>query len=96
MKGDQLTGAERTKVVADIAHFTGLSTKYIEETNLRINDTRWFKELEREKRRTVGRLDSRFEGMDADAAGERSSYDPSEASYKAHMPRLFRITRAAN
>ncbi len=89
MKGDQLTGAERTKVIADIAHFTGLSPKYIEETNLRINDSRWFKELEREKRRTVGRLDSRFEGMDADAAGERSSYDPSEASYEGAYAAAF-------
>jgi carboxypeptidase C (cathepsin A) len=89
MKGDQLTGAERTKVVADIARFTGLSPKYIEETNLRINDTRWFKELLREKRRTVGRLDSRFEGMDADAAGERSSYDPSEASYEGAYAAAF-------
>ena len=58
-------------VVADLARFTGLTPKYIEETNLRISPFRWFKELERDKRRTVGRLDSRFEGMDVDAAGER-------------------------
>lgn len=89
MKGDQLTGAEKQKVVADLARFTGLSPKYIEETNLRINDGRWFKELERNKRMTVGRLDSRFEGMDADAAGERSSYDPSEASYEGAYTAAF-------
>src|SRR5947207_9889899 len=80
-KGDALSAAEQQKVVADVARFTGLTPKYIEETNLRISPFRWFKELERDKRRTIGRLDSRFEGMDADAAGERVEYDPSEASY---------------
>ena len=89
MKGDQLQGAERQKVVADIARFTGLPPKYIEQTNLRINDGRWFRELERDKRKTVGRLDSRFEGMEADAAGERSSYDPSEASYEGAYAAAF-------
>ena len=82
LKGDKLTGPERQKIIAQIARFTGLSPKYIDETNLRVASQRWFKELERDKRRTVGRLDSRFEGMDADAAGERDEYDPSEASYE--------------
>jgi carboxypeptidase C (cathepsin A) len=82
LKGDKLSPEEKQKVVAQIARFTALSPKYIEETNLRITSFRWFKELERDKRRTVGRLDSRFEGMDIDAAGERDEYDPSEASYE--------------
>jgi len=89
MKGDQLQGAEREKIVQQLARFTSLSPKYIEQTNLRINDGRWFRELEREKRRTVGRLDSRFEGMEADAAGEQSMYDPSEASYEGAFVAVF-------
>ncbi|MBZ5625912.1 MAG: peptidase S10 [Acidobacteriia bacterium] len=88
-KGDQLSSAERQKVVKDLARFTGLSTKYIEESNLRISPQRWFKELERDKRKTVGRLDSRFEGMDADAAGERNEYDSSEASYEGAYSAMF-------
>ncbi len=73
----------------DIARFTGLSTAYIEEANLRISPYRWFKELERSERRTIGRLDSRFEGMDVDAAGEREEYDPSEASYEGAFTATF-------
>jgi len=88
-KGDQIPQAEYQKVVQDLAHFTGLKPKYIEESNLRISPFRWFKELERDKRRTVGRLDSRFEGMDADAAGEREEYDPSEASYEGAFVGAF-------
>jgi carboxypeptidase C (cathepsin A) len=88
-KGDALSPAERQKVVQDLARFTGLTPKYIEQTNLRISSFRWFKELERDKRRTIGRLDSRFEGMDVDAAGERVEYDPSEASYEGAFVATF-------
>ena len=88
-KGDQLSPEEHQKVVADLARFTGLSTRFIEEANLRVSPFRWFKELEREKRRTIGRLDSRFEGMDVDAAGERNEYDPSEASYEGAYVATF-------
>ncbi len=88
-KGDQLAPSEYQKVVKDIARFTGLSPKYIEESNLRISPFRWFKELKRDKRQTIGRLDSRFEGMDADAAGERVEYDSSEASYEGAYVATF-------
>jgi carboxypeptidase C (cathepsin A) len=88
-KGDHLSTAEYQKVVQDIARFTGLSTKYIEQCNLRVSPFRWFKELERDKRRTIGRLDSRFEGIDVDAAGERFEYDPSEASYEGAFVATF-------
>jgi carboxypeptidase C (cathepsin A) len=88
-KGDSLSSEERQKVVANLARFTGLSAKFIEEANLRVSPFRWFKELERDKRRTIGRLDSRFEGMDVDAAGERNEYDPSEASYEGAFVATF-------
>lgn len=81
-KGDQLPKTDYDKVVQDLARFTGLKPQYIMSTNLRISPQRWFKELLRDKRETVGRLDSRFIGYDVDAAGERDEYDPSEASYE--------------
>lgn len=88
-KGDELPEAERRKVVADMARLTGLSERYIEEANLRVSSRRWFKELMRDKRKTVGRLDSRFLGMDRDAAGENYEYDPSEASYEGAFVATF-------
>jgi carboxypeptidase C (cathepsin A) len=78
--GSQLPAAERTKVVQKLARLTGLSAAYLEQTNLRINIQRFCKELLRGDRRTVGRLDSRFRGIDLDAAGERNEYDPSMAA----------------
>src|SRR5215468_9404222 len=88
-KGDELPPAEYQKTVKNLARFTGLSPKYIEQTNLRINPQRWFKELMRDKRRTLGRIDARFLGMDSDAAGERYEYDPSLASYDGSYVAMF-------
>ncbi|OLD82955.1 MAG: hypothetical protein AUF67_02385 [Acidobacteria bacterium 13_1_20CM_58_21] len=79
-----------------MARFTALTPKYIEETNLRINPSRWFKELERDKRRTIGRLDSRFEGMDADAAGEPWSTTRAKRLMRVPLWRHFATTCGAN
>ena len=79
-KGNRLTEQERLETVQTLSAFTGLSREYIEATNLRINIYRFVKELLRNDHRTVGRLDSRFKGMDRDAAGERFEYDPSYAA----------------
>ena len=88
-KGDELSPAEYQKVVKNLARFTALSPQYIEKTNLRISPQRWFKELLREETKTVGRIDSRFLGIDADAAGERFEYDPSLASYDGSYVAMF-------
>jgi carboxypeptidase C (cathepsin A) len=80
-KGDEITPAEYQKTVKSLARLTGLTPKYIEQSNLRISPQRWFKELLRDRRQTLGRIDSRFLGIDADAAGERNEYDSSLASY---------------
>ncbi len=80
MQGDSLPDDEREKIADRIAHYTGLSREYVERTNLRIRIGRFVKELLRDKRRTVGRLDTRFTGVDRDAAGEHYEYDPSYAT----------------
>jgi carboxypeptidase C (cathepsin A) len=77
MHGDRLSDADRRTIVTRLAQLTGLSPAYIEQTNLRININRFDKELLRTERRTAGRLDSRFVGIDLNAAGETPEYDPS-------------------
>jgi len=57
---------------------TGLSVDYVKEANLRISPQRFRKEVLRDDRRTLGRYDMRFEGVDLDAAGESPSYDASD------------------
>lgn len=77
MQGDALGADERASIVQQLARLTGLSPTYIEQTNLRIDIFRFIKELLRDQRRTVGRLDSRFKGTERDAAGESVENDPS-------------------
>lgn len=77
MKGDALSAAERKSVVDQLSRFTGLSKEYIEQTNLRIWDYRFTKQLLRNQGVVVGRLDSRFKGYDYDSAGESGEGDPS-------------------
>lgn len=77
MKGERITDDERKPVAEQLARFTGLPVKYIEQTNLRVDIQRFDKELLRDQRRTAGRLDSRFTGIDKDAAGEEPEMDPS-------------------
>ncbi len=79
LRGDALPAEERASIAARLARYTGLSADYIERTNLRIDIHRFVKELLRDRRRTVGRLDSRYTGIDRDAAGEHHEFDPSYA-----------------
>ena len=76
MRGSSLPEAEYDAVAAQLARFTGLTEDYIHRTDLRIDAHRFFKELLRDEGRTVGRLDSRFKGIDRDSAGEFHEYDP--------------------
>jgi carboxypeptidase C (cathepsin A) len=76
-KGDALKPRERRDIAEKLARYTGLSQEYIERADLRIPDHRFFKELLRSRGRTVGRLDSRFLGIDRDTLGDRPENDPS-------------------
>lgn len=75
--GDKLPDDQRASIIKKLVEFTGLSADYIESTDLKINIHKFVKELCRDERRTVGRLDSRFKGIDRDATGTGHSYDPS-------------------
>ncbi len=77
LQGDALPDARRSEIAQKVARLTGLSPAYVERTNLRVEIDRFTKELLRDERRTVGRIDGRFTGIDRDAAGERPEYDPS-------------------
>jgi len=76
-KGDRLTADERAAVAARLARYTGLDARYLDNTDLRPEIQHFCKELLRDKRRTVGRLDSRFTGIDETAADSTPDFDPS-------------------
>lgn len=75
-RGARLAPKERAALVTKLARYTGLKPEYIERTDLRVEIFRFCKELLRDAGRTVGRLDSRYTGVDRDAAGEEFEFDP--------------------
>ncbi|MEZ5307556.1 MAG: hypothetical protein R2684_10470 [Pyrinomonadaceae bacterium] len=72
-----LTSAERSELAARYANFTGLSPEYVLQNNFRIELGSFLKEIGRDQRRVMGRLDSRFTGIENDAGGDNTSSDPS-------------------
>ena len=82
MRGARLTEAERHTAAEQLARFSGTSTSFAEENDLRINLGRFNQELLRDKHLTSGRLDSRFTTYATDQGAERGQFDPSEASIR--------------
>ncbi|RMF77314.1 MAG: peptidase S10 [Chloroflexi bacterium] len=76
-KGSRLTDDERQTLITQLARFTGLAEKFIDHSDLRLHIQRFCKELLRDEKRTVGRLDSRFKGTDKLPVTEFPDVDPS-------------------
>jgi carboxypeptidase C (cathepsin A) len=76
-KGDAISAAEHAATAEQLAKFTGLSREFVEQNDLRVHLDRFRKELLRDQRLTVGRLDSRYTGRDRDEGGANSEFDPS-------------------
>jgi carboxypeptidase C (cathepsin A) len=76
-KGQTISDAERDQVAEAMSRLIGLSPDFIKRANLRIDLPRFQKELLRGTRQTTGRFDSRYTGIDVDAAGERPETDAS-------------------
>jgi len=80
MQGNKLPPERWNDIAAKVARYTGLSADFVKRTNLRPEIQAFVKELMRDQRTTVGRLDSRFKGQDRDAAGQENEFDPSYAA----------------
>ncbi len=77
-EGDRLPPARVDEIATRLNHFTGLSVAYIKQSKLRINPSRFRRELLRDQGEILGRYDARFEGTEPDAVGEFPDYDPSD------------------
>ena len=93
LKGDQLTASEKQAIAAKLAAYSGLSTQYWLKADLRVTNQEYFQELLREQGETIGRLDSRFTGINEDLLGQTAQTDPQSdaisppyiAAYKEYL-----------
>ena len=88
-QGDRLSDEKRAAITAQLSRYTGLSEEYCDSSDLRIEIFRFCKELLRKERRTVGRLDSRFKGIDAAGVSEHPDYDPSMTAIRPPYTAAF-------
>lgn len=80
VQGSRLSTEDRQSIVDRLAALTGLSAEYVDRVNLRIEHIRFFTELLRSRKLTVGRVDGRFTGWEADYGREHFSHDPSTSA----------------
>lgn len=73
-RGGFLDDLKRKEVAAKMAYYSGISEHVILQHNLDVPTSFFWKELLRDKGYTVGRLDSRYLGIDRKEAGERPDY----------------------
>jgi carboxypeptidase C (cathepsin A) len=77
LAGASLPEDRRQQVAARLANYTGLSAELWLRYDLRIDLSRFCRELRRDDDRIVGRLDSRFSGILAHANDDPGEHDPS-------------------
>ncbi|GLU44852.1 S10 family peptidase [Allomuricauda sp. NBRC 101325] len=81
-KGGLLPLAEKKSIASKMSRYSGISEKVIMEHNLRIPARFFWKELLRDQGYTIGRLDSRYLGIDKVDSGESPDYSPENTSWQ--------------
>lgn len=80
-KGGMLSDAEKKPIAAKMARYSGLSENVILQHNLDVPINFFWKELMRDKGFTIGRLDSRYLGIDRKDAGEKPDFNAELSSW---------------
>ena len=88
-KGDRISASERAAIAERLSRYTGLTQRFILGADLRINIMSFCKELLRDDKRAVGRLDSRFIGIMASAEGTTFDFDPSMNAIAAPFTAVY-------
>ena len=74
-KGSQLPDDQKKAIAAKMARYSGISEKVFLQNNLDVSTSLFWKELLRDQGFTVGRLDSRYKGIDKKDAGEQPDFN---------------------
>ena len=77
IRGSTLTPTQESQIANDMSDYLGVSAQWIEQANLRVDPTRFRKELLRDEGFTVGRFDGRYKGVDMEGTTDSPENDPS-------------------
>jgi carboxypeptidase C (cathepsin A) len=81
-QGGALPADKRKAMVKKIAGYIGLNETVVAEQNMEVPFDYFWKELLRDQGKTVGRLDSRYIGMDKKNAGQKPDYNAELLSWE--------------
>lgn len=73
-RGNSLPDADKQRIAEQVSRYSGISVQNVLRANLDISTSYFWKELLRDRGQTVGRLDSRYLGLDKDDIGTRPDY----------------------
>ncbi len=79
--GGFIDEAKRKEIAAKVSHYSGLSEKTVLHHNLTVPTGYFWKDLLRDKGLTIGRLDSRYLGIDKQQAGSGPDYNAELTSW---------------
>ena len=79
-KGDRITSEQKNIIADQLSNYTGLSKDYWLKSNLRVTASEYFAEALRSNGLVIGRLDSRYTGINQDLISQFGSHDPQSAA----------------
>lgn len=74
-KGGFIDEAQKKTIIQKMARYSGLSEQVIARSNMDVSNNLFWKELLRDKGYTIGRLDSRYRGIDRQDNGDAPDYN---------------------
>lgn len=80
-RGAWASDEDRAEAIKGFAKYSGLSESVVEQYNLDVPTRFYWKELLRGEGRTIGRLDSRYQGIDRQDAGDSPDFNAELASW---------------
>lgn len=79
-KGDQISESDKNAIAEKLATYTGTDSDYWLKADLKVTASEFFAEFLREDGEIVGRLDSRFTGINQDLLSQEGSHDPQSSA----------------
>ncbi|HET7320976.1 MAG TPA: hypothetical protein VFI96_00600 [Longimicrobiaceae bacterium] len=81
-RGRSIDDESRRQIASQVARYTGLSVQEVMDHNLVVPTSFFWKAVLRDRGQTIGRLDSRYLGIDRQDAGARPDYSPELTSWE--------------
>lgn len=88
-KGNTISDAEKNQIAQKLESYSGISAEIWLRADLKLNAGETFQEMLRDEKMTVGRLDSRYKGINLDPMSMSSFTDPQSDAISPAYTSLF-------